>query len=558
MQSLYNGNISETLWKTAYDFNTRHYGYAYDKLNRLTHAYFTKPEDSNEDGAYNEYLTYDKNGNILSLFRTGKIVMDTNPIDILSYKYNGNQLQEVDDETNSPQGFLDGNIGSLDYEYDLNGNLKKDNNKGITNITYNHLNLPKEIIFNTGNLIRYTYNAMGQKITKTVKTGAEFAVTDYRSGFQYRSSYTEAGGNQEEPRLQYFPTAEGYVEWLDGHPRYVYNYTDHLGNIRLSYAYDENVNMLRIIEENNYYPFGLKHQNYNNTRLHFELINDEVILHQVPFSVGDGKYNKKFGSKDWQEELGLNVYDFEARFYDPATPHFWQMDPLAEEFFEWSPYNYTFNSPVVFTDPDGKNPILGAAIGAFAEYASIVGSKMLFEHMNFSDANSDLTWRDGLDIGIAAGFGAATGAIDGGITKFASWLKSPTNQKIMIRLLEVGVSALESSLKQLYKDEDFDLKAILSGALAEVGMGHLLKTNVLKEASEQASKNSDVASEKVKDLAKREKPNEKLVKKAKEEAKSKKETAEALKKLKTTGDVTKSTASKTVGNKTQKETESKK
>lgn len=32
------------------------------------------------------------------------------------------------------------------------------------------------------------------------------------------------------------------------------------------------------------------------------------------------------------------------------------MDPLAKTFPEWSPYVYTFNNPVRFTDPDGRKP----------------------------------------------------------------------------------------------------------------------------------------------------------------------------------------------------------
>ena len=41
------------------------------------------------------------------------------------------------------------------------------------------------------------------------------------------------------------------------------DYTDHLGNIRLSYAKNNN-GELEILEENNYYAFGLKHKGYNN------------------------------------------------------------------------------------------------------------------------------------------------------------------------------------------------------------------------------------------------------------------------------------------------------
>ncbi|WP_369426807.1 hypothetical protein, partial [Profundicola chukchiensis] len=64
--------------------------------------------------------------------------------------------------------------------------------------------------------------------------------------------------------LQFFPTSEGYVRKTEGNRRqqffdYVYNYTDHLGNIRLSYTTDpQSPSNIKILEESNYYPFGLQ------------------------------------------------------------------------------------------------------------------------------------------------------------------------------------------------------------------------------------------------------------------------------------------------------------
>ncbi len=185
--ALFNGNISETYWKTATDNMVRNYGYAYDQLNRLLQAQFYK-EDGSEDGAYNESLSYDKNGNITNLERWGKIYADAHRIDQLNYTYTGNQLRAVADETISPQGFLDGDQTADDYEYDANGNMITDRNKGITSITYNHLNLPKQIIFGGGQSISYLYNALGQKIVKNVSNGLQSSVTEYLSGFQYRQA----------------------------------------------------------------------------------------------------------------------------------------------------------------------------------------------------------------------------------------------------------------------------------------------------------------------------------------------------------------------------------
>jgi hypothetical protein len=74
--------------------------------------------------------------------------------------------------------------------------------------------------------------------------------TDYLDGFQY-----------VQGALQFFPTAEGYFDYIS--KQYVFNYTDHLGNVRLSYACADGGGIV-LLENNNYYPFGMKHEGYNN------------------------------------------------------------------------------------------------------------------------------------------------------------------------------------------------------------------------------------------------------------------------------------------------------
>lgn len=346
---LYNGNISQTFWKTSnLDTSVKSYTYTYDKLNRLTNA-------ADNLNKFNETATYDKNGNIKTLIRMGEIVGGVPDISIpsnfgvmdnLIYTYDaGNKLQIISDSASDAYGFIDDNIGSgadttTDYTYDANGNMLTDTNKGITTpIVYNHLNLPVKIVLPTGN-ISYIYNAAGQKLQKIVysNSGASTTISDYLDGYQYEKINTGAVD------LKFFPTAEGYVQPNGSSYKYFFQYKDHIGNVRLTYQDKQNdgiVDITDIEEENNYYPFGMKQKGYNNNA------SSNTAL----------KY--KYNGKEIQDELALNFYDFGARNYDPAIGRWMNIDPLAEVARRFSPYTYANNNPVFFIDPDGMIVING-------------------------------------------------------------------------------------------------------------------------------------------------------------------------------------------------------
>jgi RHS repeat-associated protein len=390
--ALFNGNISETFWVTGNDNNQRGYDYTYDALNRIETANYRGNYEL--VGASNQFenyslvgvddapgVTYDKNGNIISLRRFG-LVGNDNAIDViddLNYEYEtlSNKLLNVSDD-GSIDGFNDGNVfdennnNLNDYLYDINGNMVKDLNKGILEIEYNHLNLPTAITFSEGNAIGsdkilYVYDATGIKLNKTVidmsdSNGINYksnAITEYAGAFIYKKSgnYSHDGqfwiGNEAGQGLQMFSHPEGYVEPatdVSGNYDYVYQYKDHLGNIRLSYKDISTTSTpnLEILEENNYYPFGLKHKGYN-----------DVVSANVNSVASKFKYN----GKELNDELGLDWYDISARNYDAALGRWMNIDPLAEKFVETSPYVFAKNNPIFFVDPNGEEPVPGPFTG---------------------------------------------------------------------------------------------------------------------------------------------------------------------------------------------------
>ncbi|WP_244462156.1 DUF6443 domain-containing protein, partial [Wocania ichthyoenteri] len=330
--NLFNGNISETVWKTANTDNSlKWYKYSYDALNRITDANY----DSSNSGETNWFrlfdVAYDKNGNLIALKRHKKGSLGQSvALDYLAYTYDsGNKLLKVEELIDGASGFEDGSNGSTnDYAYDSNGNMLKDQNKGIGNpsnngITYNHLNLPDEVKFENNNnkKIKYIYDATGVKLRKFVYNNSITpTTTDYAGNYVYEGS-----------SLKFFNHPEGYVDASGSGYEYVYQYKDHLGNVRLSYKGSNG--SLEILEENNYYPFGLKHKGYN------------AVVNSTNPAL---KY--KFGGKEYQDELGLDWYDVSARNYDPALGRWMNIDLLAGAIGQIhnSTYAYAMNNPIAF------------------------------------------------------------------------------------------------------------------------------------------------------------------------------------------------------------------
>ncbi|MDR0228297.1 MAG: RHS repeat-associated core domain-containing protein, partial [Flavobacteriaceae bacterium] len=278
---------------------------------------------------YDEKLEYDKNGNILKLDRNGASLAGvTTLIDKLTYGYESgsNRLSTIRDASGNQEGFKQVNTVGADYAYDEFGNLISDKHKKITKIKYNHLNLPVEINFGIDK-IEYLYTASGEKTQKKVTEKGVVTLTDYLGGFQYVKG-----------KLSFLPTAEGFFNTETN--AYVYQYKDHLGNVRLSYSDKNGDNTIQssteIIEETNYYPFGLVHKGYNQK-------NDALMK--------DYKY--QYNGKEKQEELGLNFYDYGARNYDAAIGRWMNVDPLAEAQSNKTPYHYVSNNPITRIDPTG-------------------------------------------------------------------------------------------------------------------------------------------------------------------------------------------------------------
>jgi RHS repeat-associated protein len=267
-------------------------------------------------------FTYDAAGNILTLKRNAPAPTNAFAlIDDLTYTYTGNQNTKIADATTNNAGFKDGTNTDNDYTYDSNGNMTKDNNKQITSITYNHLNLPFVITFTGNRTITFVYDATGKKLMQRIATNA---VTDNTATRQYINGIEYNGVNA----MQHIATAEG--RFLPSTSKYEYSLKDHLGNTRITLTDTDGNGILaaaEVTQSNMYYAFGL-----------------EFAAGTTTPTANKYKFNGIEQVKDFDWNVSMAFY----RSYDAATGRWGQIDPKPD--MTMSGYVGMGNNPVRYSD----------------------------------------------------------------------------------------------------------------------------------------------------------------------------------------------------------------
>lgn len=398
-KDLYNGNIAAM----AVTFNHTSFGsagnglnqsllykYRYDQLNRIKEmdAYSGLNQSTNAWAfgsaltAYQERVSYDGNGNILTYTRNGDAARTA--MDNMTYSYvsGTNKLDKVVDiaADASPANYPNYNDlktgqATGNYGYDAIGNLIKDVSEGISSggIVWNVYGKIESVTKN-GVTTSYTYDASGNRISKTTSGKTTWYVRDASGNvmavYENGNSLVNSGHlTQIEVHLygssrlgmwtpnrdvQVIPSAQttamtgitnGGTTTLYRRGQKLFELSNHLGNVLVTIT-DRKVAIQNgstgtilnyvadVVSGSDYYPFGM-------------------LMPGRKYEAQSG-YRYGFNGKEKDKDINsLTAYDYGFRIYNPGIGKFLSVDPLSSSFPWNSPYSYAEGDPINFIDLDG-------------------------------------------------------------------------------------------------------------------------------------------------------------------------------------------------------------
>ena len=412
---LYNGNISSMAVNIGKLNQPQLYNYEYDQLNRLVSMQawrgFTTSTNSWSGMAsttdHQEAITYDANGNIKTYLRNGNTSAGKPlAMDNLTYYYSdsagirmSNKLRYVIDAVAAANYTEDIDTRPLkNFDYDTIGNLIKDSLEKISNISWNVYGKISQIKWYTtttvGDLqmIRYAYDASGNRIRKTVYTNLNS--TQYQAAHTWyvrdasgnvMATYTSAGvmpktstrdttskvtlylselhmyGSSRlgvwsrSVNMDVVPAGGGTVPLLGtagidtfNRGNKFFELANHLGNVLVTVSDrkigQSPVNNLYtsftadVVSATDYAPFGMQTPGRS-----FD-------------AAGSTAYRYGFNGKENDNEVKGegNQQDYGMRIYDPRMGRFLSVDPLTKSFAMLTPYQFASNSPAANIDLDGN------------------------------------------------------------------------------------------------------------------------------------------------------------------------------------------------------------
>ena len=217
-------------------------------------------------------------------------------------------------------------------------------------ITYNFLNLPKEIKKSGTVVSKYTYLSDGSKVSSCDADG---------NGYMYFGTARFTFDN-EVPTFESIPFSGGRIVKTTNGYEPQYYLTDHLGSTRaIVNKYGQTVEATF-----DYTPFGV-----------------QIVDSQMP--TNSTEY--RFSGKELQNISDYEIYDFGARQYFPKYAIWSSVDPLSETYYPITPYAYCANNPIKYIDPDGRKLLFASGVSEQFKSKFEKTIKFMNEHKTSGD-----------------------------------------------------------------------------------------------------------------------------------------------------------------------------